>query len=95
MFSFSNNLPKYKQSMRSIDSIWRYIWSYSSYNSRKRTFTGMGFIQEDQCFKQKLMTKCFKTLKKSHFEGIFDYFQLFLPKADFSLKIRTQFHRDT
>ena len=42
MLSFSDNLSKYKQSMRSIDSIWRHNWSHSSYNSRKIYFPRYG-----------------------------------------------------
>ena len=47
MLSFSDNLSKYKQSMRSIDSIWRHNWSYSSYNSRKGIFPDMGFAWQN------------------------------------------------
>ena len=34
----------------------------------------MGFVQEDQCFKQKLMTKFFTTVKNIPFWGCFDHF---------------------
>ena len=33
--------------MRSIDSIWRHNWSYSSYNSRKGIFPDMGFAWQN------------------------------------------------
>lgn len=45
-----------------------------------------------ECFKQKLMTKCFKIIEKNPFWG---HFWLFLPKADISLKYPAVTHNST
>ena len=48
----------------------------------------MVFVQED-CFKQKLMTKFLKIAEKSHFGAIFDHFLVIFAQTKFSCKNST------
>ena len=54
----------------------------------------MVFMQEDQCFMQKLITIFLKIVEKSYFWTTFDHFLVIFAQTGFFCKNSKQFHRE-